>query len=202
MNVKVIDEHGYAEALFGIGLSFGLTSGQDVAEFRNAKLYGGERKATFDRLERVAKKLAHKGGGESKFLESMTVYLDITAPRYWWSEFDTYRVGMTKQSESTMHTVTKRHLTEEDFEGCEINCIYLDYLNKIVDSKNLVSLKRALPEGFLQRRIVVTNYKVLQNMYGQRKNHRLREWHIFCEAILSQLEHNDFIENYETMETK
>lgn len=202
MNVKVVDEFGYAEALFGIGLSFGLTSGQKVSEFRQVKIYGGERKATYDRLERVAKSLAHKGNGESKFLESMTVYLDITAPRYWWSEFDTYRVGITKQSESTMHTATKRHLTEEDFEGGCVNSIYLDYLNKIVDTKNLISLKMALPESFLQRRIVVTNYKVLQNMYRQRKNHRLKEWHIFCDALLSQLEHNDFIENYETTETK
>ena len=179
------------EALFGIGLSYGLTSGMTCdAAFRKSP--------TYKQLEKVSRRLCHQMGGHNKFLETVTMTLDIIAPRYWWQEFDTYRAGVTKQSESTMHTIMTRDLTDEDFEGGtfdhileELNAIRRDYF--IAEDANdeeekrrcFMDMKAALPEGFLQRRIVCLNLKALQNMYNQRKNHRLPEWHRFFEDIIA-----------------
>ena len=168
------------EALFGIGLSFGLTSGiKSVAKFKGAPEYS--------RLMKVARGLAHKQGGHNKFLETIMFTLDIDAPRYWWSQFDTYRVGISKQSESTEDGMFE-HITEE------LNAIRNDYLKAEADgdeeakTRCFMDMKAALPEAFLQRRIVVVNLKTLQNMYMQRKNHRLPQWHKFFEDISAQLE--------------
>lgn len=184
MKIKVIETTGLSAAIMGLGLSYGLTSDMDMEEF----LY-----TNYDKCRDIANKLAHKQGGHNKFLESITISLDITAPRYWWSEFDTYRVGVTKQSESTMHTITKRPLTQKDFQGTVV-AETLTFLNELIDRYNntpylvtqqtlLHKIKNNLPEGFLQRRIVVLNAKTLQNIIAQRHNHRLREWHTFCTAI-------------------
>lgn len=176
------------EALYGIGLSYGLTS--DIP-FREWKID--------DKSLKVATKLAHMQGGHNKFLESIMFTLLIRAPRYWWQEFDTYRVGVTKQSESTIHTITKRFLTQNDFVEDIDN---LDDINKYIkryqdiinvkkdekeEEKLFREIKNILPEGFLQRRIVVLNAKSLQNMYMQRKNHRLKEWHKFLNDISNDL---------------
>lgn len=182
------------EALFGIGLSFGLTSGiKSVAKLKGAPEYS--------RLMKVARGLAHKQGGHNKFLETIMFTLDIDAPRYWWSQFDTYRVGISKQSESTMHTIMAREITDDDFEDGmfehiteELNAIRSDYLKAEAEgdeeakTRCFMDMKAALPEAFLQRRIVVVNLKTLQNMYMQRKNHRLPQWREFFEDIRRQLE--------------
>lgn len=195
MKVKVISESGYTEALFGLGLSYGLTSDFEFAEF-DLNLDGRTDEA-YSRLTKLVPKLAHRDGGHNKFLESIIVWLDIDAPRYWWSEFDTYRVGMTKQSESTMHTLRKRELTPEDFEG-PISGKSLDGINELIKAGfNIEVMKNALPEGFLQRRIVCTNYKSLRGMVWQREDHRLSQWKYFCHQLLEQLMYPEFIkENY------
>ena len=188
MQVDIIETTGIDEALLGLGLSYGLTSDMDIYA-----LSYPENAVTYCKCRDIANKLAHKQGGHNKFLESITISLDITAPRYWWSEFDTYRVGVTKQSESTMHTITKRPLTQKDFQGTVV-AETLTFLNELIDKYNntpylvtqqtlLHKIKNNLPEGFLQRRIVVLNAKTLQNIIAQRHNHRLREWHTFCTAI-------------------
>lgn len=183
MEIKVRKETGYELALEGIGLSFNVND--------------------IEKLCKVADKLAPKEGGHNKFLESMVVWLDINAPRYWWSEFDTYRVGTTKQSESTMHTITHRILTQDDFEGrvydqtlAALNEAIIVYQHaKLSELKHelFVEIKNNLPEGFLQRRIVCTNYKVLKNIIWQRKKHRLKEWKVFIDRTISKIEHPEFI---------
>lgn len=183
MKVLIRKEEGYELALEGIGLSFNLDD--------------------MGRLENVAERLAPKDGGHNKFLESIVVWLDINAPRYWWSEFDTYRVGTTKQSESTMHTITHRMLTQKDFEEPiipyilrQINVLiqmYHDIKHQKDKDKIFREIKNNLPEGFLQRRIVCTNYKVLKNMVWQRKNHRLAEWRVFIDVLEEKLERPEFI---------
>ena len=194
MKVQIIRECGYDEALFGTGLSFGLTSEfSSVCEFRKTVAENG----VHQRMRNVCRKLAPKDGGHNKFLEMVTVWLDIDAPRYWWSEFDTYRCGITKLSESTIHTVTKRHLNADDFEVGEIDLGYLAKINSVVDTGNMYLVKQMLPESFLQRRIVCTNYKTLKNMYFQRRNHRLPEWHIFCDTLRDNLEHFELISEEE-----
>lgn len=182
MLVKVLKEAGYEEAILGFSLSY------------NTDLL---------RAETLLTKFAFGIPGENKFLESMVVWLDVTAPRYWWQEADTYRVGSTKQSESTMHTIMKRELTQDDFE-VGIPWFQLEYINSLIKDYSKKNahvehpvlfrwLKACLPEGFLQRRIWCINYKSLQNIFIQRVNHRLPEWKYFCNELLIQLEHPEFI---------
>ena len=171
MKVKVLSEHGYHEAMLGLSLS-----------------YGGD----LERMPKRADLLVKKDGGHNKFLEHISVWIDVTAPRYWWQEMDTYRVGISKQSESTMHTLTKRPLTSDDFEGGL-------YIDSVVDLQEAVSIgdwktaKRLLPESFLQRRIMATNYKTIRHIYHQRKNHRLEEWQYFLDEVVKGLERPGWI---------
>lgn len=169
MIVKLIGESGYKEALLGLSLSYNS-----------------------DPSERVADKLSWRQGGHNKFLESMVLWIDIDAPRYWWQQFDTYRVGTTKQSESTMHTLTRGVLGQENFQG-GINENILKELRGWRDEGNFDALKRHLPESFLQRRVVTTNYKVLQNMVSQRYTHKLWEWQYFIRQMQDQVGHPDYI---------
>ena len=172
MNVRVMNEAGYTSALVGLSLSFNQGT---------------------DNMPGVARNLAHKQGGHNKFLESMQVWIDMTAPRYFWQQFDTYRVGTTKQSESTMHTILKRPLIEDDFEGEDTSIAMICMLNGMREAKEFTKLKQHLPESFLQRRIISTNYKVLQNMVAQRLTHKLPEWRWFIEAVLDEVEFPEFI---------
>jgi hypothetical protein len=186
------------EALFGIGLSYGTVSSMNCnASFRKSPEY--------KRLVTVSTQLAHKQGGHNKFLETIMLTLDITAARYWWSQFDTYRVGVTKQSESTMHTLAEKEFTEEMFEGGpfspgiinNLNDIRQEYLAETTNDgrdHHLRWLKQVLPESFLQRRIVCLNLKTLQNIYYQRKNHRLIEWRKFFSDIDSELSKSPYEE--------
>ncbi len=177
MHVKVLRIDGIDEALFGLGFSHGLTAELSIAEFRHSS-------GMYERMEKVARKLAHRGNGHSKFLESIQLWIDVTAPRYWWSEFDTYRAGVTKQSESTMHTLLKKPLEQENFEY-PIPETTLQRLNVMIAGKSSVErIKNELPEGFLQRRIICTNAKSLQHMIAQRRGHKLRAWKVFIDAAL------------------
>jgi hypothetical protein len=183
MKVQVLREAGYEEALLGLSLSYN----QPV-----------------EKMSRVANRLYCHDDGHNKFLESITVWLDIVAPRYWWQQFDTYRVGMTKQSESTMHTLMKRPLAQNDFEH-PIHPATLERLNDLIAVRDFETVKIELPEGFLQRRVVCTNYKVLRHVITQRLRHRLPEWIFFCQEIVTKLEYGIFVgqaesENHQTGE--
>ena len=187
MKVEFIGEAGWNSALLGLGLSFGLTSDKTLDDLESEEVAPGQEWPLHERLYRRAWNLARLDNGHNKYLESIVVWIDITAPRYFWSQFDTYRVGTSKQSESTMHTIMKRHLTKDDFSD-KVRQEIIDILNKMIDEKDFEGVKENLPEGFLQRRIVCTNYKVLRNMYHQRKNHKLKEWRFFCDQILMYLD--------------
>lgn len=171
IKVKVLEENGFGPAMLGLSLN---------------------KKQSVENMLDVAEKLCHYDDGHNKFLESINVHLLIMATRDFWSQFDTYRIGVTKQSQSTMHTITKKYLNQDNFDK-EIPQSYLDFLNNLVDQHDLVNLKRYLPEGFYQIRQVCLNYKVLKNIYKQRKNHKLQEWRNFVEKVLNQLEFPHFI---------
>ena len=173
MNIKVLNEAGYEAAVLGFSLSYNTS---------------------LERTKSILPKYAFGIPGENKFLESIQIWIDINAPVFWWVEFDTYRVGITKQSESTMHTLKKSKLTRDNFEYV-INFEQLDYLNAMIENGGtpIEILKNCLPTGFLQRRIVSMNYKCLQNIYNQRHNHRLPQWKYFCSEMLKQIEHPEFI---------
>ena len=194
MHIQILEEHGHDSALLGMSLSFydhAIPLNEFWTEEKQQRAY------------KRACKLAHLPGnsGEGKFLESIQVWLFIQASRGWWQEFDTYRVGMTKQSSSTMHTLDKRSVTTADFE-VGTNKSIIEAFNRALTNyrlegsvfyKDITRLKLNLPEGWLQERIVCTNYKVLQNIYNQRKKHRLQHWKQFCEFLLANLKHPEFI---------
>lgn len=171
MQVKIIAEAGYACAMLGLSLSYETNT---------------------DKAQAVSLKLYDKDGGHNKFLESMCVWLDITAPRYFWQQFDTFRIAVTKQSGSTMHTLMRRPLTQDDFES-PIWATTLLHLNILIEGKMFKALKNELPEGFLQRRILCTNYKTLRTIISQRMSHKLPQWHAFCRAVLLGLRHPEFV---------
>ena len=150
-------------------------------------------------------RLRNAGTDHRKFLRMITVYLDITAPLYWWKEFDTYKVGTVANSCSTMHKIAEKECTLEDF-SCEHigdvpNCdpTYYSALEGVIlalnearhcfldtkDKKYWWQMIQLLPSSYNQKRTIMLNYEVLANMYKSRKNHKLDEWHTFCDWIKS-----------------
>jgi len=171
MKIYDIEEHGFNRAMRGLARSYN----QDVKN-----------------MQEVALKLGPKDKGHNKFLESICVWMEIEAPRFWWSEFDTYRVGMTKQSDSTMHTLKRQPLTQANFEYV-IDNAYLRMLNgRIEQGDNIEFIKNDLPDGFIQGRSICTNYKVIRHIIMQRYNHKLPQWGYFCEKM-KELEHYEYL---------
>ena len=156
-------------------------------------------------------RLRNAGTDHRKFMRMITVYLDITAPLYWWKEFDTYRVGVEKNSCSTMHKIHAKEFTLEDF-SCEKLYDPLGDLRPIVDRLNVYreryletkdkndwwQMIQLLPSSYNQKRTVMLNYEVLANIYKSRRHHRLDEWHTLCDWI-SELPYSELItgEEYE-----
>lgn len=152
----------------------------------------------------LLKKLIVARDSHSKVMRMATVWLDLTMPRYWWSEFDTYKVGTTAMSESTVHRlinrVKKGKLSLDDFEHSDTHVVRATISECIGNMKYAVNneasveeLKQMLPESFLQRRIVCTNYQTLRHIYFDRRNHRLPIWHKFLKELLVQLPFPEFI---------
>jgi len=194
MKVQILSETGYKEALLGLSLSF---------YDHNEPL---ENWWTLEKLEKASRRaiaLAHKGGGHNKFIASIGIYLYIQAPRCWWSEWDTYKVGVTANSSSTMHTLDKRYTIHEDYEEGTSRtsvdsfnyCLYEYKDPKSPHYKNITRLKLNLPEGWLQERQVCMNYMSLQNIIRQRSGHRLKLWKVFIDSVLEQVEHPEFLIN-------
>jgi hypothetical protein len=165
---------------------------------------------------KLMRKLIAAGTDDSKFMRMIHVQCDITAPLYWWKEYDTYKVGTVANSCSTMHKIADKEFTLDDFSHDHItaldtiSCFSLGYtdcphvndwilLRTIIEVLNFHRLKyletkdkrhwwqmiQLLPSSYNQRRTVDLNYAVLRNMYHARKNHKLDEWHDFCEWVES-----------------
>lgn len=146
----------------------------------------------------LAKRLCNAGTDHRKFMRMITVYVDITAPLYWWKEFDTYKVGTVANSCSTMHKIHAKEFTLDDFR-CEYLYLPLQDLRPTIDLLNTYreryletkdksdwyQIIQLLPSSYNQRRTVMLNYEVLANIYKSRRNHKLDEWHVFCEWIES-----------------
>jgi hypothetical protein len=145
-------------------------------------------------------KLAKAGSEHSKYRRFITVTIDITAPLYWWKEFDTYKVGTVANSCSTMHKIHSKEFTTDDFstdnltdsaiEGSlEETIKFLNiardmYIKKEKKSKAAWwQMIQLLPSSYNQKRTVMLNYEVLAHIYQQRKDHKLDEWHDFCDTI-------------------
>lgn len=158
--------------------------------------------------------LRNAGTDHRKFMRMITVYLDITAPLYWWKEFDTYKVGTVANSCSTMHKIAEKEFTLENF-SCEhllsywgeekVNptiiypCTPMQHLNQTIACLNVCRKKyletkdkkywwqmiQLLPSSYNQKRTVMLNYEVLANIYKSRRHHKLDEWHTLCDRIES-----------------
>ena len=190
MRYKVLHCAGYKQAVLGMMLSYGKTSFDDFT-------------ATDEDRDRVATKLAPMDGGHNKFLEQIQYWIMIQAPLFWWKQFDTYRVGVSKSSESTMHKSWKNGLTHDMFET-PIFVETLDNINELITEYNQDTTSTArkaylqecivsnLPDGYLQTRLVNINAKSLRNMYFQRKDHKLSQWRDFC-GWIKELPHGDLI---------
>lgn len=181
MNVKILSEYGVNEALHGLGLSHGKTSGLPFND------------ATCIKMLPRADKLAGLGKGHDKFLRMCMVTLDITAPLYWWKEFDTYKVGTVAQSESTMHTLMKNPITPDMFEGDVVGRLACWAYERLRRMGKFDELNTFLPQSFLQRRIVMTNYAALANIIRQRTGHKLKEWAVFNTAVYSGVEFPEWL---------
>ena len=147
----------------------------------------------------LMKKLVNAGTDHSKFMRMINVTCDITAPMFWWSEYDTYKVGTVRNSCSKMHTIHIKPFDIDDFthEGCDKIPAAIDtlmyvvgeceHLRKLYNDTEQKKYWRAiielLPESFNMRATVQLNYAVLRNMYHARKNHPLDEWRDFCRWI-------------------
>lgn len=159
----------------------------------------------------LAKRLRNAGTDHRKFMRMITVYVDVTAPLYWWKEFDTYKVGTVANSCSTMHKIHAKEFTLEDFSTehlCKSNIEVLEelvleleywrdkfvnydeYCKVVPEFREIYSKKdcwwqliQLLPSSYNQRRTVMLNYEVLANIYKSRRNHKLNEWHEFCDWI-------------------
>ena len=163
---------------------------------------------------RRMKNLVNAGTDHRKFMRMITVYVDITAPLYWWKQFDTYKVGTVANSCSTMHKIAAKEFTLDDFscehlfgledepfmvtvssDGTKLSPLGLmadviKMLNgcreKYIETKNKDywwQMIQLLPSSYNQKRTIMLNYEVLTNMYKSRKNHKLDEWHDFCDWI-------------------
>lgn len=189
----------------------------------------------------LMKRLRNAGTDHLKFMRMITVYVDITAPLYWWKEFDTYKVGTVANSCSTMHKIAAKKFTMEDFscehlfdedslppyeervdiEHCEplaaidvngqwcyytpktfvrMTCNVLNHFRdlylKTKDKKYWWQMIQLLPSSYNQKRTIMLNYEVLANIYKSRRNHKLDEWHIFCDWI-EELPYSEVITGYE-----
>ena len=169
----------------------------------------------------LMKRLCNAGTDHRKFMRMITVYMDITAPLYWWKEFDTYKVGTVANSCSTMHKIADKEFTLDDFSREHLitrekplvedtdaveppNAIWLmnrtiqtlnQYRNLYLHTKNKKywwQMIQLLPSSYNQRRTVMLNYEVLANMYKSRRNHKLDEWVDFC-AEIERLPHSELI---------
>ena len=160
-------------------------------------------------------RLRNAGTDHRKFMRMITVYADITAPLYWWKEFDTYKIGTVTNSCSTMHKIADKEFTIEDFshehltgetdglwvnadgrdfmcsafDFCQITCDVLNHYRELYlktkDKKYWQQMIQLLPSSYNQKRTVMLNYEVLANIYKSRRNHKLDEWVEFCKWIES-----------------
>ena len=147
----------------------------------------------------LMKRLVSAGTDHRKFMRMIVVYVDVTAPLYWFKEMDTYKVGTVRNSCSTMHTITQKEFTLDDFSteylkgNCYSHSLFCEIINALNFHRNLYletkdkyywwQIIQILPSSYNQRATLMLNYEVLANIYHSRKNHKLDCWRTFCEWI-------------------
>ena len=171
----------------------------------------------------LMRRLAEGGPVHAKYRRMITVYVDITAPLYWWKEFSTYKVGTVVNSCSTMHKIADKEFTLEDFSTEHLTKRHVDFIKETIDKLNDVrgwylkydymseqdrgyfveeikckkdlwwQIIQLLPSSYNQRRTIMCNYETLTNIYKSRKDHKLDEWKTFCNDWIKNLPYSDLI---------
>lgn len=164
-----------------------------------------------DNDKKLMLSLVKAGSDHRKFMRMINVTMDIKAPLYWWKEFDTYKVGTVANSCSTMHKIHEKEFDIDDFSVEHLDAFSRFYFKKIIallnharvtyeetkDKEAWWQMIQVLPSSYNQLRTVQLNYEVLYSIYFARKEHKLDEWHIFCETILTLPLMGEFINDRE-----
>lgn len=180
MNSWDKSDSGYAEKIVGVY--------EELPEYAELEFVVG------DNDLKLMRALSKAGSDHGKFLRMITVTLDITAPLYWWKEFDTYKVGTVANSCSTMHKIHDKEFELDDFSHEHLSELGIEYLKDTVSMLNRAreaylktkdklcwwDMIQLLPTSYNQKRTVQLNYQVLKSMYHARKAHKLDEWVEFC----------------------
>lgn len=217
---EAIEVFGWEAAIRGMRNSWSSHEKSDsrmVTHYNNVEEFVGQYYEIGDADLTLMKQLAGAGASHAKYRRYINVTVDITAPLYWWKEFDTYKIGTVANSESTMHTLVNRPLTLEDFavdyikEDDDSTAHFLDIVYHINDLRDeYIVLKESgdqkyarrtwyqiiqfLPSSFLQKRTVQLNYEVLAHIWKDRKNHKLDEWREgFCKEFIQTLPYSEGI---------
>ena len=197
MEIKFLDVAGFREAIRAMRLPMKSGDKSDSkdkvgwARTESDFLIGPE---DYD----LSMKLIQAGSSHRKHIRLIDAWMEIQAPLYWWKEFDTYRMGVDKVSESTMHTIMNEEITQEDFDlsAWDDNEFAREWIVNLCDELRLCGefdrLNQLLPQSYLQTRIVKCSYEALHTMYQARHNHKLIEWRYFCRK-LEELPYPEFI---------
>ena len=156
---------------------------------------------------KMLKGLCIAGTDHRKWMRMVNVTMDITAPLYWWKEFDTYKVGTVANSCSTMHKIQAKEFTLDDFSYEHLDSTNKEVLMHIIKELNIArnifnetkmkkywwQMIQLLPSSFNQKRTVQLNYEVLNSMWHARKSHKLDEWREFCDTVEDCMPYSEFI---------
>ena len=159
----------------------------------------------------LAMRLARAGSDHRKFIRQIFVSVDITAPLYWWKEYDTYKVATVANSTSTMHKIQAKAFEESDFSTDHMSeasrAVFLNYIGymeqvrqrylETKDKQDWYDMIQLLPSSYNQMRTCTLNYETLTNIYYARRNHKLQEWHTLCDWILTLPYAKELIANRE-----
>ncbi|RUM46320.1 MAG: hypothetical protein DSY80_02375 [Desulfocapsa sp.] len=190
LKVRILNESGLEQALYGFALSFRKPDVDPETWWTPEKVA---------KTKIIALKNASRDGGHNKFLEHMIVWLSVTTTLEHHKQLDTYRIGVSKQSQSTMHTLSAvpLHCDHLDLDSSEFRSsadyeIYKEYL-KMLDKQAPRTKSKALPQAYKQEREIVLSYKVLRHMIRQRHNHKLPEWQKFLHDVVAGLKTPEYL---------
>ena len=199
IKIENIDVYGFEAAIRGARNPMNSWDRMDTC-YNNGEFEIGENDY------KLLKNLTIAGPEHRKWNRMVTVTMDITAPLYWWKEYDTYKVATVANSCSTMHKIQAKEFTLDDFSHEHLNKISIEVLKNVILALNearqdFIGYKekeywwqmiQLLPTSYNQKRTVHLNYETLGAMYKQRKHHKLDEWHVFCD-IIKTLPYSEFI---------
>ena len=212
---EAIEVFGWEAAIRGMRNSWGSHEKSDsrkIVHYNNIEEFVCQHYEIGDADYTLMKQLAGAGASHAKYRRYINVTVDITAPLYWWKEFDTYKVGTVANSESTMHTVMRDEFYIEDFSNEHLDDEALMQLSTFVRKLNYwrkeylmtehpaikkriwYRIIQLLPSSFNQKRTVQLNYEVLAHIWKDRKNHKLDEWREgFCKDFIQTLPYSEGI---------